>query len=84
MSTPGGHHKHASMTNRMIERDGNSAMLSFEVEGLGGAKTLVKIKSTSFAPVGRTLEYSRGAARRFKGHIVLRSEGSKNRGDSRG
>jgi hypothetical protein len=60
MSTPGDHHKHASMTNRKIERDGNKAVLSFEAEGPGGVKTLVKIKSTSFVPVGRMMEYLEG------------------------
>jgi len=60
MSTPGDHHKHASMTNRKIERDGNNAVLSFEAEGPGGVKTLVKIKSTSFVPVGRMMEYLEG------------------------
>jgi len=32
MSTPGEHHKHAAMSNRKIEMDGNSAVLSFEAQ----------------------------------------------------
>src|SRR5579862_6832860 len=60
MSTPGDHHKHASMTNRKFETDGNSTVLSFEAVGPGGQKTLVKIKSTPLVPVGRMLEYIEG------------------------
>ncbi len=40
--------------------DGKSTVLSFEVEGPGGAKTLVKIRSTPLVPVGRMLEYLEG------------------------
>jgi hypothetical protein len=60
MSTPGDHHKHTSMGNRKVEMDGNSVVLSFETEGQGGVKSLIKIKSTPLAPVGRSMEYLEG------------------------
>jgi hypothetical protein len=60
MQTPGEHHKHGSMTNVRREMDGNSALLSFDAEGPGGAKTLVRIKSTPLLPVGRMMEYIEG------------------------
>ena len=60
MSTPGDHHKHPSMGNRKIEQQGNSMVLSFDVEGPGGAKSTVKIKSTPLAPVGRMMDYTEG------------------------
>jgi len=60
MQTPGDHHRHASMINRSFEMEGNSTILSFDAETLGGTKTRVKIKSTPLVPVGRMLEYIEG------------------------
>lgn len=60
MSTPGDHHKHGSMTNRKIEPEGNSMILSFDGQSPDGNKFRVKIKSTPFLPLGRTLEYLEG------------------------
>ena len=60
MSTPGDHHKHASMSNRKFEKDGNNTVMSFEVESPYGAKTQVKIRSSPLVPVGRMLEYLEG------------------------
>ena len=55
----GNHHKHASMTNGSLKWM-EKQVPSFEVEGPGGAKTLVKIRSTPLVPVGRMLEYLEG------------------------
>lgn len=60
MSTPGDHHKHGSMKNRKIEPEGNSVVLSFEVELPNGTRTPVRIRSTSLPPVGRMMEYLEG------------------------
>jgi hypothetical protein len=60
MSTPGDHHRHGSMTNRKVEMDGNNVILSFDTEGLSGAKMTIKIKSTPILPLGRTMEYLEG------------------------
>ena len=69
MSTPGDHHKHASMTNRKIERDGNSAMLSFEVEGPGRSEDACQNQEFLVCSRWSDARVPRGAARRFKGHI---------------
>ncbi|HXQ92293.1 MAG TPA: hypothetical protein VN739_04755 [Nitrososphaerales archaeon] len=76
MSTPGDHHKHASMKNPKFETDGNSVVLSFEIEGPGGVRTLVKIKSTPLVPVGRMLEYLEGplAGSKAMSYYVLKGQ----------
>jgi hypothetical protein len=53
-------HRHGNRTNFKIEREGNSATISFETEGPGGTKIQIKNKNTMFPPVGRSQEYLEG------------------------